>query len=288
MRALILAILLGLVAVGPAAADDPTVTLLDAGKGPKKQLRFKVRKGLKKTVVARMTMGLTMDLGGSSRAQDMPPIDMAFVMKITDVAANGDIRYDIAFKRPRVVPTPGTPKAVVTAMADAMKGVEGITGYSVVSERGFVKATELDVPDTAAPQIRQMMDSMKQSFEQMSTPMPEEAVGLGAKWDTKMPVNANGLVIDQTTTYTIVALAGNKATLDIDVAQTAKPQKFTTNGITADLQSYAASGSGTSVFDFAGLVPAKAQMGMKSNMRMTAAGQNIGVGLTLDMAITAK
>ncbi|HVK82771.1 MAG TPA: DUF6263 family protein [Kofleriaceae bacterium] len=288
MRALVLAILLGLVAVRPVAADAPTVTLPDAGKGAKKPLRFKVRKGVKKTVVARMTMGLTMDLAGSPMAQDMPPIDMTFVMKITDVAANGDIRYDITFKRPRVVATSGTPKAVVTAMTDAMKGVEGITGYSVVSERGFVKATELAVPATAAPQIRQMIDSMKQSFEQMSTPVPEEAVGVGAKWDTKTSLTSNGLVIDQTTTNTIVAVAGNKATLDIDVVQTAKPQKFSANGISADLQSYTASGHGTSVFDFAALVPAKAQMGMKSNMKMTAAGQNIGVALTLDMALTAK
>jgi hypothetical protein len=289
MRALVFAILLNLVGVRSATADEPTVTLLDAGKGPQKQLRFTARKGLKKTCVIRLTMGMSMDLGnGSPIAQGLPTMEMTFDVKVTDITADGDIAYDLVFKRSRTIATPGVSKAVVSAINDAMKSMEGIAGHSTMSNRGFVKDLTLEIPDAVPPQVRQMMDSMKQSFAQLSAPVPEEAVGVGAKWETKTRLAVNGPVIDQTATMTVVALAGNKATLDIKLVQTAKPQKFTANGIAADLVSYAATGSGRSVFDFVGLMPTKAEMGMKSNMKLTAAGQNVGMAFTFDMMMTSK
>jgi hypothetical protein len=289
MRALVFAILLNVVAVRSATADAPTVTVLDAGKGPQKQLRFTARKGLKKTCVIRLTMGMSMDLGnGSPVTQGMPTIEMTFDIKVTDVTADGDIAYDLVFKRPRVIATPGVSKAVVSAMSGVVKAFEGITGHSTMSNRGIVKDLELEIPDAVSPQVRQMMDSMKQSFSQLSAPMPEEAVGVGAKWETKTKLAMNGPVIDQTATTTIVALAGNKATLDVKLVQTGKPQKFTANGITADLVSYGATGGGKSVLDVGALLPTKAEMGMKSNMKLTAGGQNVGMAFTFDMTLTSK
>jgi hypothetical protein len=221
-------------------------------------------------------------------SQDVPTIEMTFVVKVTNITADGDIDYELVFKRPRVIPTPGVSKAIVNAMTVAIKGFEGITGRSTMSSRGIVKDVELEIPDAVSPQARQMMDSMKQSFAQLSAPMPEEAVGVGAKWETKTTVAVNGPVIDQVATTTIVALAGTKATLDVKLVQTAKPQKFTANGITADLVSHAATGSGTSVLDFTALLPTKAEIGMKSNMKLTAAGQNLGMAFTFDMMMTSK
>lgn len=291
MKALVLALVLGASLAHPAAADtnDPVVKLVDAGKGPLKPLRLTAKKGLKKTVVMRMTMGLAMDLGnGAPMAQDMPPIEMAFTVKVTDVAANGDIRYDAAFKRPKVIAGALTSPAVVKAMNDAFQGVDGITGYSVITNRGFVREVKLDVPANTSPQVKQMLDSMKQAMAQASSPFPEEAVGIGAKWDTITKVSANGLEIQQTASSRLVSLKGNKATLNIVLAQTAKPQTFTTNGITANLESYAADGNGETMFDLTSLIPTTATVGMKSEMKMSAAGQKIGMKLSVDMTLLAK
>lgn len=291
MKALVLALVLGVSLAHSAAADtnDPVVKLVDAGKAPLKPLRLTAKKGLKRTVITRMTMGLSMDLGnGAPVAQDMPPIEMVFTMKVTDVAANGDIRYDAAFKRPKVIASALTSPAVVKAMNDAFKGVEGITGYTVMTNRGFVKEVKLDVPASTSPQVKQMLDSMKQSMSQISSPFPDEAVGVGAKWDTITKVSANGIEIQQTASNRLVSLKGNKATLNIVLAQTAKPQTFSANGITANLESYAADGTGETVFDLAGLIPSSATVGMKSALKMSAAGQKIGMKLSVDMTLKAK
>ena len=109
-----------------------------------------------------------------------------------------------------------------------------------------------------------------------------------AKWDTITKVSANGIEIQQTASNRLVSLKGNKATLNIVLAQTAKPQTFSANGITANLESYAADGTGETVFDLAGLIPSSATVGMKSALKMSAAGQKIGMKLSVDMTLKAK
>ncbi|MDX2088794.1 MAG: DUF6263 family protein [Kofleriaceae bacterium] len=300
MRALVFAAILGASLVQPAAADRlpdapvstvpaPTVKLIDAGKNPTKPLRFTVKKGLKKVVVTTMRMGLEMDLGaGGSQRQDIPVLEMIFDMKVTDVLPNGDIRYEMVFRKPRAVPDAKTPPNVLAAIDDSVKDLAGVKGYSLVSNRGFVKEASFDVPPNAPPTAQQMFKSMEQSFSQLAAPMPEEAVGVGAKWETTTALNANGIAMTQVATNTLVSFAGNKATLDIKLVQTAKPQKITTNGITADLHSYTANGGGRTHLDLSALMPKDGSMGMASEMKMGAAGQTIGVKLSLDMKIKMK
>jgi hypothetical protein len=291
MKALVLALVLGAAIAHPAVADnnDPVVKLIDAGKAPLKPLRLTAKKGLKKTVTMRMKMGLSMDLGnGAPMAQDVPPIEMVFAVKVTDVAANGDIRYDTQFKRPKVIANALTSPAIVEALNDAFKDLEGIGGYTVVTNRGFIKEVKLDVPENTAPQFKQMLDSMKQSMSQVASPFPDEAVGVGAKWDTITKVATNGLEVQQTASLRIVSLNGNKATLDVVLVQTATPQTFTASGVTANLASYASDGHGKTVFDLAGLIPQRATVGMKSEIKMSAAGQNIGMKLSMDVVMQAK
>lgn len=300
MRALVFAAVLGASLVQPAFADRladppaattsaPTVKLIDAGKNPTKPLRFTVKKGLKKVVVTTMKMGIEMDLGaGGSQAQNMPVLEMIFDMKVTDVLPNGDVRYEMVFRKPRAIPDAKIPAQMVTAINEAIKDLAGVKGFSLVSNRGFVKEASFDVPPNAPAQAQQMLRSMEQSFAQLSAPMPEEAVGVGAKWETTTALNANGIAMNQVATNTLVGLSGNKATLDIKLVQTAKPQKITTNGITADLQSYVANGGGSTTIDLSALMPTNGSMGMASEMKMGAAGQTILMKLSLDMKIKMK
>ncbi len=267
----------------------PTVTLVSAGTAPKRTLRFTPKKGLKKTLITTMTMGVEMKIGSSSPpAQTMPPIEMAFDLTVTDVAASGDIRYEFVLKRPRVVADKTTPKEVVEAMTGAVKTMTGLKGYAVISDRGFTKEADVEVPDEASPQTQQLVASLKQSMTQLTAPMPEEPVGVGAKWDTMTTIENSGFSLQQTATSELVALKGSKATLKVSVAQTAKPQKITASGMTADLEAYAASGAGTTQIDLVTLVPITAKMTLRSDLKMSAAGQKVGMKLALDMAMKSR
>ena len=294
MKAIVLALLVGLslgrvaVADSKVPADAPTVKLVSAGKDAKAPLRFTAKKGMKKALTTTMTRGIAMQMGANAApTQKIPPIQMVVDLKVTDVTAEGDIRYEFVLRQPTVI-AKGADKMVVDAMKEAVKGMAGLNGYAVVTNRGFTKEADVAVPATANQQTRQLVESLKQSMTQIAAPVPEEAVGVGAKWDTSTTISQNGLTIVQTATNELTSLKGNKASLKITIKQSAKPQKITTNGVTVDLESYSGAGGGTTDLDLAGLVPSKAAMKMASDMKMSAGGQKIGMKLDVDMTMTGK
>ena len=66
---------------------------------------------------------------------------------------------------------------------------------------------------------------MKGSFAHLAVPLPEEAVGPGAKWEVRMPIKTQGMTIDQTATYEVVSLEGERLATKSAVVQHAANQK---------------------------------------------------------------
>jgi hypothetical protein len=292
MKAFVLALLVALSIGGPALASPqlpgaPTIKLLDAGKGAKKALRFTAKKGMKRSLTVTMEMGLAMTIGAQAvPAQKLPATRLTMDLVVTSVAPNGDIRYEFVTRKPEVVADRTTPPFVVDAMNKALAELEGLSGHAVVTNRGFSVEADVKVPEKASAQTQQMLDSIRQSLAQIAAPVPEEPVGVGATWETITKLQQNGLVIEQTATNELVAMKGKTITLKIKVAQTAQPQKFTANGVTADLESYSASGHGQTTLGLTNLVPTKAQMSLTSDMRLEAQGQKLD--MSLDLAVTIK
>ena len=270
------------------APDGPTIKVLNAGKDPKRVLRVKAPKDEKQTVVMALDMGITLDMGGVPRTQTIPTISMPMDVTVNDVAANGDIRYTFVLREPSILADDVTPPAVIEAMKGATVGIAGLKGTAVVTNRGFTKDVHVTTPPGASPQIVQMVDSLEQSIGQMAAPVPEEAVGVGATWETTMNITKSSMKLTQVATTEIVAMEGDVVTLSIKLTQSAPKQKITTNGVTANLESYSGTGTGQTIVDLGHIVPKKAQVGLKSDMKMKAGEQSVSMGLTMDMTITAE
>lgn len=293
MRLLALVVVIGMF-LGVAGADSlpanaPTVRLLDSGRGPKKELRFTAKPGLKRTLTMTMTMAMTMSMGGTAMPTTrIPPIRMVVDMKVTEVAANGDLTYTFELRRPQIVADKSTPKAMITAMEDAVKGMTGLSGHAVVTSRGFTREANVELPLTANAQTRQLVDSLRQSMAQISAPVPEEPIGKGARWETITRLDQNGMVLDQTATSTVTDLKGDRVKLDLAIVQSAKPQTITSQGVSVQIEAYAATGSGSTTLEMRKLVPSRAAMSLESAMKMKSAGQKMGMTLELAMQMTAK
>ena len=270
-------------------AGSPVVKLVDAGKGAKKQLRFTAKKGLTRTMIMTMKMGMAMSMGANSMPmQTLPTMKMTMDMKVTDVSGEGDIKYTFLLKQPEVVAEKGTPQTVIDEMKKASKGMAGLTGYAVVTSRGFTKEADINVPKDADPQMKQFMDSIKQSLYQISAPLPDEAVGVGAKWDTVMQLTQNGMTLDQTATNELVELKGDSGKLKLTIKQNAKPQKVTVNGMQVNVLSLVSNGSGETTLDFTRLVPSQATVTLHSDLKMEASGTKVGMQMDLTMGLSSK
>ena len=270
-------------------ADAPVVKLIDAGKDPKKPLRLTAKVGLKRSMVMTMKMAMAMTLGANSMPkQDLPETRMTMDMKVTNVAPNGDIRYEFKIKKPEVIADKDANPMVVDAMKKALKGMEGMSGYAVVTSRGFTKEADINVPANMDPQMKQFMEGTKQSLHQIASPLPEEPVGVGAKWETIMKLQQNGMVLNQTATNDLVELKGDTGKINLKIKQNAERQKITQNGVTVDLISLKSTGDGVMNFDLTRLVPSLATVSLNSDSQMEAMGQKMAMKLDMTMGMQGK
>lgn len=267
-------------------ANGPGVKLLDPGSGERRQLRFTATKGMKRSMSVTTEMTMSMAMGAQAMPpQKLPATRVTMDLEVIDVSGDGDIRYEFVARKPEVVDDGSTDPAVVAAMRGALSELEGMRGHGVVTSRGFTKEADIQVPANASAQTKQLFDGMRQSIDQIASPLPEEAVGVGAKWDTITTIRQNGLAIEQTATNRLVAIDGDTISLEIVMNQAASPQKFTANGVDAELESYSASGSGATSLGLAELVPSSSTVKMNSAMKMKAMGQDVGMTLALTMTL---
>jgi len=298
MKHAVLGILLvGSLALGTSAYADsdpptgaPVVKLLSAGNAPRKALRLVARPGYRQTVVMTMAMGMSMQSGGKDLVPmtRMPEMRMTLDLAVTSVAANGDMRCTFKITKPGLAPDPNAAPAVVEAMTKSIAGLDGTSGYAVLTSRGFTREADFQVGPNVDPQLKQLLDGMRQSLHQLAAPLPAEPIGKGARWETTMTLEINGMNLTQVATYELVELAGRSAKLAVTLTQRAGHQKIQRNGMSFDLISLASSGSGNMTIDLAQLIASPATISISSASEMEAMGQKMNMKLDMTMGIARK
>jgi len=186
---------------------------------------------------------------------------------------------------------PGAMPVMVTAMQNSLSSAKGMKGSAIVDTRGFNRDAKMELPDTLDPQMKQMMSGTMQGMDQMSSPLPAEPVGKGAKWELHQLIEQNGMKIKQVTTFELVELDGDTGKLTAKVKQTADRQtvKLPTMppGSSAELLKLSSAGAGQIQFNLAKLVPTS-ELGLTSDYSMTvnAMGQNQTVDAHLEMTVS--
>lgn len=253
---------------------SPVVTLLDPGQEPRRALRFTLTPGATFNSVFTMGMDMQMQIEGLTTppAPKTPPIIMEAEGKIHDVSPTGEADYSLTITRADVQDDPAAPPAVVGAIRSNLKGLEGLSNSATITDRGFVKNAQVSIPPTVPPEIRQVMEGMQQSLSQMTRPLPEEPIGVGARWEVEYLVSQNIMTVKQTAEVTLTALEGDVLTLSVKINQTADPQKINPPGMlpgsSAYLNSFTSSGEGITVLDLNKVLPTTGEMSVNSDMRM--------------------
>ncbi|MCW5806120.1 MAG: hypothetical protein KIT31_27395 [Deltaproteobacteria bacterium] len=270
-----------------APAGGPKVEVLDAGKGAKKQLRFAPKVGSTSTMVMKTRMNLALTMGGRAMpATDVPETRMTMDMKVTSVSPSGDVGIAFTMKKGEVDPA-GLP-AAVSAMKQVLAKIEGTTGTGVVTNTGITRSADIKVPASADPQMKEMLDGIKQNMNQLAAPLPQEAVGVGAKWKVTSQISMNGMTLTQVASFELKDVKGDVVSLAVKIDQKASNQVIVKDGITVDLISADGAGSGEQLVDLTKLVPTKASMSLVSKSVMKAGGQGFDMKLTLGMDIESK
>jgi hypothetical protein len=134
---------------------------------------------------------------------------------VKSVSADGDIGYEMSLGELRLADEPGGVPQLTDMLKSNLGSVKGASGTCTLSSRGLTKVTALKAPAGADAKARQAMDQAMEPLGEIlsgitAIPLPEEAVGPGAKWEIKNSVHAQGVSFDITTTCELVSVEGDR------------------------------------------------------------------------------
>ena len=272
----------------PAAGSPAIIKLISPGAEPRKALRYAVPAGYKGQMDMSMTMAMNVNVGGMAMPMNLPTVKMTADLGVDSVAPNGDMSYSIAFTGATVDAAGGEANPM---LAGALQGIQnaiaGIKGTATVSSRGLVKSAKIDA-GSAGSQAQQMMGELTSQIENLATAFPEEAVGVGAKWETRSAISAAGQFSFQKTTMEVVSIDGATVNLKFAVEQTTPPQPFTNSALPAgtevQLDGAKGTGSGTNAIRLDTLVP-KGESTINSTMSMTLSMGGQSQAMTMENSV---
>jgi hypothetical protein len=259
-----------------ATTGEPTgvnVQLLQAGGEPRRPVRLTPTAGDRQQSQMTLHIGMEMSMGDNAMPQmNMPGMRMPVEAVVDQVTADGDITYTTTIGEVEVTEDKDAMPGVADAMRAAMGGAKGTATKSVISNRGVIKTADAKLPAGASPQLRQSLDQMKDALSGISAPFPEAPIGVGAKWEVKQVLKSQGMAIQQTATYELLALDGNRAEIKLNISQHAANQKISSPampGMKVDLQKMEGSGTGKVTYELTRMLPVVGEVESKADMQMS-------------------
>lgn len=272
-----------------ASLSTEQVKLLDAGAEPRRMLRLSPKPGDKQHLSMTLKMAMAMGMGAPpGQPMKMPAIQTVLDATVKTVSTDGDIAYETVMSDIGVADEPGALTQMAEAMKASLASVKGLTTTGTMSNRGLNKGTQIKLPAGAAPQMRQLMDQMKESLANVMSPLPDEAVGPGAKWEVNLPLKSQGMTFDQTATYQLTSIEGDRVNLTVSMVQHGANQKVQNPAlpnVNVEVTKMTGSGTGTVALDLAQLLPSRATLTSHTEMSMNtnAGGQNQAMTVKTDM-----
>ena len=273
----------------PAPGQPPIVTVVSPGAAPRKVLRYVVGKDYKAHMDMTMALGMTLGMAGmDGQSIPIPPMKMGADLAVTGITPAGEISYSFGFSDISVDSANADP-SVAAMMQGFAADMKALRGSVTMTNRGESRGAHFDVTQVSNPQLSQMVGSLSQSLDGLQMPLPAEAVGVGARWEGRQTLNANGIAMQQKSTWEIQSIDGSDVKVKVTIEQNAGAQPINSAGMPAGaemaLDKMSGTGSGNAVFHLNGLVPTS-DVSTSSTMYMSI---NVGgQSQPVTVAVTAK
>jgi hypothetical protein len=244
-----------------AAVAGSSTTLLDAGESPRRKLRYHWRLDQREQLSMDLRTSAATEIAGSKQPEiTLPPVHIVVDIDPRSVTPDGDLHYAWRVSAATVSSLSQTPPPIAEGMRLEVDAVDHLAGSAVVSSRGLCSEVAVESePSVDAGATGEMVEQVRQTLRDVAAPMPEEAIGRGARWHKLSQLDARGSHLTQTDTFTLVDGPGDTGTVDDVLAQAAPPQVLRTptmnRGPERRMESMLGSGDAKTRFDLSRLVP---------------------------------
>ena len=273
----------------PAAGAPPTVTLTSPGAQPRKALRFVIANGHREHMTMDTALAMTLAVGENSIPEvKLPLFRVGADLAVTAVSETGDMTISITFTDVNWIAASGSDPSVLGRLNSMTADLKGLSGTIVMSNRAVTREVKLDISRISNPEFLQLMAGVQQMVQNLSLPLPEEPVGIGATWDVRLGLTANGVQTSAKYSVEIGALDDTSCTLKVSLEQTAPPQSISNpamSGATISVDSLNGTAAGTTKIQFDMLTPTSE---VNSNSKMTMNIDTGGDAQQMNMAMTMR
>ena len=285
MRRLLLAALLTsgavLTVAPPVSAQDqqapPVIEVQEPGSEPRAQLRYVLVPGATQQSVPKVNTRISQKVGDADpRSGRSPQIEFDVRTTVGEPTQEA-LTVSFVFDDLRVAEGAGQ-----SELEDALEPLVGFEAALTMTSRGEVVATDAEIPTELDDTSRTLLDQFLQQARSLTVPLPEEAVGEGARWSARSEVTISGIELRQTARYEVVRLTSEGVELSVEITQRAARQTFTdpASGIEVELLSSRGTGDGNMKLAFASPLPVDADTHVQVKQKLRAEGDRISQTVT--------
>jgi len=235
--------------------DDLGVRLLDKGQRPRAVLRYSIPVGTTTTSTTTFRVATLATSSDNAALSILPGLRLDIVSGPAAPTDRG-VKFNVDVVKAEAVVPEGFDAKMAKQLRDSAAIVDEVGGWVEVDNRGQMLAGEFneqtkrsDVP----VRLLRMIVNTRETLTRVL--LPEEPVGLGARWESRRQIKAYGFDLQQVNTYTLVDRADDEIMLDVTVQQLALPQsvEFPEEGIEISVESMTAQADGQIILDLAAL-----------------------------------
>lgn len=238
-------------AADASAQDDDRVRLLDKGDRPRSVLRYNIPAGTTTSSTTTLRVATLATSSDQAAITLLPGLRLDIVSGPAALTEQG-VKFQVDVVDSEAVIPDGFDEELAQELRNGAEIAKDIGGWVEIDDRGQLLSGELsertkrsDVPI----RLLRMLINTRETLTRVL--LPEEKIGLGARWETRKVVRAYGFEVQQVNTYTLVDHAGDEIMLNVTVQQMAVPQtiEFPEEGIQISVETMMSQADGQIILD---------------------------------------
>jgi hypothetical protein len=263
------------------ASEAPAQTrlrLLDAGAEPRQLLRYRFSPDHRERVRVEVRMQMALSFAGQSMPPaSLPGMRMNMELQSTEVAADGSARISFVLSSAEVFGD----GPQIGQLNQRLSAVSGISGWYRMDTLGNVLETHVERGAAADPLNAAVLRDLEQSLKRINLLLPEQPVGIGARWQVTQELENNGVKMSQTGEFRLRSRSGDRLELDVQLVD-GRISDVSTLPPGAKIESVTVKGDGTSSLRLDGLTPtASIDADIDLGLSITAEGQTMPMGMSM-------
>jgi hypothetical protein len=254
-----------------AAAGRPRPALVGAGVEPREPLRYALTVGTSQRIALTLHLAMRVEAARSP----IPPVTapglrLTVELAVTDATPGGGARCQVTIADADLADLDRAAPELVAEMRKGVGLLIGAKGGLTIEPSGLVSDFALALPSGLGDELGQFATAMRAALEHLSTPLPREAVGVGASWEVAEEIADGGIKVRQKTLFELVAHDGSRAKLRMQYSHAADrqtaPLPGLPPGVTTEIIAYDSSGGGVLEIDLSRPAPVSQRADMTTGV----------------------